>query len=317
MRYARQEIFDKIGIKGQELLRNSAITIVGIGALGTIVLDMLSRAGIGKIKIIDRDIIELNNLQRQTLFNENDIGKPKIAVAKEKILEINSDLNIEAHLVDLDYDNVDLIKSDLILDCTDNMYTRFLINDYSRKNNVPWIYTSVIGSKGMTMNISENTPCLSCIFKEPTEPLDTCDTAGILNTVPHALAAIQVTEAIKILTKQESSKDLIHYELWNNEINKIKIKKSNNCNACNNIYNYLSGKKATKTVKICGSCNYQIKIENMNMEEVFNRLSVYNSLKTSEECLILGDVILFKSGRALVKAKTKEKAKTILAKYLG
>lgn len=317
MRYIRQEIFSKIGTKNQELLKDSTVTIVGIGALGTTVLDILSRAGIGKIKIIDRDIIELNNLQRQTLFNEEDLGKPKVVVAKEKIAQINSDIAIEIHLADLDYDNLDIIKSDLILDCTDNMYTRFLINDYSRKNNIPWIYASVIGSKGMTMNITKETPCLSCLLKEPTEPLDTCDTLGILNTTPLALAAIQVTEAIKILTKQDYNKKLIHYDLWNNEINKIKTKKSKRCKTCNGNYEYLDGKKAQSTIKICGSCNFQIKIDNMNMDEVFDKLSKLNNIQTTDECLILNDIILFKSGRALVKAKSKEKAKSILAKYLG
>ncbi len=310
-------MFSKIGKEKQEILRNSVITIVGIGAIGTASLDMLARAGVGKIKIIDRDIVELNNLQRQTLFTEDDLGKPKVKVAEEKITQINSEISIEPHLVDLDYDNLEILKSDIILDCTDNMYTRFLINDYSRKNNTPWIYASVIGSKGMIINITKDTPCFSCIFEEPTEALDTCDTAGILNTTPHALAAIQATEAIKMLTNQDYSRDLIHYDIWANEVTKIKIKKNNECNTCKGNYDYLDGKKAKNTIKICGSCNYQIKIDNLDMNEVFNKLSKLNNIRTTDECLILNDVILFKSGRALIKAKSKEKAKAILAKYLG
>jgi len=302
MRYIRQEQFSKIGKENQEKLLKATVSIVGIGALGTTVLDILSRAGIGRIKIIDRDIIELNNLHRQILFTEEDLGKPKVAVAKEKILQINSEINIEEHLIDLDYDNIDLIKSDLIIDCTDNIYTRFLINEYSRK---------------MTMNVTSETPCFSCIFKEPGQPLDTCDTEGILNTVPHALAAIQATEAIKILTDQDYSKELIHYNLWNNEITKVKVKKSNECTVCNGKYKYLEGKKSRGVIKICGSCNYQIKIENVNMLDLFNKLNKLNSIKTTEDCLILPNVIFFKSGRALVKAKTKEKAKAIVDRYLG
>ena len=317
MRYERQQIFNKLGKENQEKLHSSIITIIGIGALGTTVLDMLARAGIGKIKIIDRDIVELNNLQRQTLFTEDDLAKPKALAARDKISQINSEINVEAHIADLDYDNISLLNSDLILDCTDNMYTRFLINEYSRKNNIPWIYASVIESKGMTMNITKDTPCFSCLFKEPSEALDTCDTAGILNTTPHALAAIQVTEAIKILTNQDYSRNLIHYDLWNHEITKIQIKKLKNCKVCNKTYEYLDGKKSPSTIKICGSCNFQIKIENKDMDEVFNKLSRLNNIKTADECLILKDIILFKSGRALVKAQTKEKAKSILAKYLG
>ncbi len=317
MRYNRQEMLDIIGIKNQEILKNSTITIIGIGALGTIVLDILARAGIGKIKIIDRDIIELNNLQRQTLFTEEDLGKPKAAIAKEKINIINSEIEIQAHVIDLDYDNINLIKSDLILDCTDNIYTRFLINDYSRKNNIPWIYASVIKEKGMTMNITNETPCFSCIFQEPTEALDTCDTAGILNTLPHALAAIQATEAIKILTKQDYNKSLVHYDLWKNEITKIKINKNKDCKPCNNIYEYLEGKKARDTIKICGSCNYQIKIKDIDMNNLFEKLSTLSNIKVTDDCIILNNIILFKSGRALIKAKTKEKAKSMLAKYIG
>lgn len=315
MRYNRQEIL--IGNSNQEILKNSQVTIVGIGALGTIVLDILARAGIGKIKIIDRDIIELNNLQRQILFNEEDLAKSKALVAKEKINIINSEIEIEAYVADLDFDNIHLVKSDLILDCTDNIYTRFLINDFSRKNDIPWIYASVIKSKGMTINITNETPCFSCVFKEPTESLDTCDTAGILNTLPHALAAIQATEAIKILTKQEYNKDLIHYDLWKNELTKVKVNKLKGCKPCNNIFEYLDGKKSKGTIKVCGSCNYQIKLDNIDMENLFDKLSNVNNIKVTDECLILNDIIIFKSGRALVRAKTKEQAKTILDRYVG
>ncbi|MBI2148841.1 ThiF family adenylyltransferase [Candidatus Woesearchaeota archaeon] len=317
MRYIKQEIFSKIGKENQLKLYKSTVSVVGIGALGTILLDILARSGIGKIKIIDRDIIELSNLQRQTLFTEEDLGKPKVVVGKEKISQINSEIDIEAHLIDLDHDNINIIKSDLILDCTDNIYTRFLINEYSRKNNIPWIYTSVIGSKGMTMNVTKENPCFACIFKEPRQALETCDTYGVLNTTPHALAAIQATEAIKILTGQDYNKDLIYYDLWKNEINKIKIRKSKDCRVCNGIYSYLEGKKLKGTIKICGSCNYQIKIDNINMEDLFNKLNKLNSIKTTDDCLILNDIIFFKTGRALVRAKTKEKAKAIIDRYLG
>lgn len=317
MRYNRQEILNEIGLERQELLKDSTVTIVGIGALGTIVLDILSRAGVGKIKIIDRDIIELNNLQRQTLFTEEDLYKPKAVVAKEKINIINSEVQVEARVTDIDYDNVGLLDSDLILDCTDNMHTRFLINEYSRKKGIPWVYASVIKSRGMTMNITKETPCFSCVFNEPTEALETCDTAGILNTTPHAIAAIQATEAIKILTNQDYSRELIHYDLWKNSITKIKTNKSDDCKPCRDIFEYLEGKKSKGMVKLCGSCNYQIKLNNINMDDVFAKLSLVNNIKSTDECLILNDVIFFKSGRALVKAKTKEEARIILSKYLG
>ena len=317
MRYNRQEILKNIGEKGQVKLTEASVVILGVGALGTVVLDILARAGIGKIKLIDRDVIELNNLQRQTLFTEEDLGKPKAIVAKEKINLVNSEVEILAHVLDLDYENVDLLKEDLILDCTDNIYTRFLVNEYSRKNNIPWIYAAIIETKGMTMNITEKTPCFSCIFKEPEEPLDTCDTAGVLNTLPHALAAIQATEAIKILTNQEYSRELINYDLWENNLKKIKIKKSENCKVCQGHYEYLKGKKSKGIIKVCGSGNYQVKINKEHMDKIFEKLKFVTNIKTTDECIILKEMALFKSGRALVKAKTKEQAKAIVDRYLG
>ena len=228
---------------------------------------------------------------------------------------INSDIIIEAFVDDLDYNNIDLLNGDLILDCTDNIYTRFLINDYSKKFNIPWIYASVIGAKGMTMNITKETPCLACIFKEPTEALDTCETAGVLNTTPHAIAAIQVTEAIKIITNQEYSKDLVHYDLWHNLLTKITLKKSRKCKVCKGEYDYLLGKKVKSSIKICGSCNYQIKLNPINIEQLHKRIKEDSTL--TKECLILKEVIIFKSGRALVKAESQEKAKAIVDRYLG
>src|SRR3989338_4173756 len=146
MRYLRQIVFEKIGPKRQEILNKSKVVVVGLGALGSIAAELLARAGIGKIVLIDRDFVELSNLQRQSLYDEGDIDKPKVVVAKDKLSKINAYIDISSHFVDLEYDNVDILKSDMILDCTDNFYTRFVINDYAIKNNTPWIYAAVIGT---------------------------------------------------------------------------------------------------------------------------------------------------------------------------
>ena len=307
-----------IGKNAQRKLENSKVSIVGIGATGTAVLEILARAGIGSIKIIDRDVVELGNLHRQNLFTEEDINKPKAMAAKERIIQINSEINVESFVTDLDFDNISILDcSNIILDCTDNIYTRFLINDFSRKYNVPWVYASVIGTKGMVINITPETQCFSCIFKEPDSPLDTCDTVGILNTAPQAISAVQVTEALKILTGNEYCRDLISYDLWVNQLDRIKVKKINNCRTCNGVYDYLNGLKARKTIKICGSSSFQIKLENIDMEMLFYKLSKLKPISAGDECLIFRDIILFKSGRALVKADSKEKAKIALDKYLG
>ncbi len=316
MRYSKQEIL--IGKDAQRKLENSKVSIIGIGATGTAVLEILARAGIGNIKIIDRDVVELENLHRQKLFTEEDINKPKAMAAKERILQINSGINVESFVTDLDFDNISILDgSDLMLDCTDNIYARFLLNDFSRKCNIPWIYASVIGTKGMVMNITPETQCFSCIFKEPDSPLDTCDTAGILNTAPQAVSAVQATEAVKILTGYEYCRDLISYDLWANQLDKIKVKKKDNCRACSGIYDYLNGMKARKTIKICGSCSFQIKLENTDMEMLFYKLAKLNPVSAGDECLVFRDIILFKSGRALVKADSKEKAKITLDRYMG
>ncbi len=315
MRYSKQEIV--LGKESQKKLGDSKVSIIGIGALGTSVLEMLARTGIGNIKIIDRDVIEISNLHRQKLFTEEDVNKPKVIVAKERVLQINSNVKIESFMADLDFDNIHLLQdSDLILDCTDNIYTRFLINDFAKKKNIPWIFASVIRTKGMVMSITDKTPCFSCVFADPEEPLETCDTAGILSTAPSALAAIQATEAIKIITKKDYNKNLIHYDLWNNKITEIKTKFSKNCRPCNGVFEHIEGKKTSDFIKICGSCNYQVNLgKKINLGDLHKRI---NGEKTvTNECLILSDAILFSSGKALIKADTKEKAKIILSKYFG
>ncbi|HLC73472.1 MAG TPA: HesA/MoeB/ThiF family protein, partial [Candidatus Nanoarchaeia archaeon] len=163
MRYQKQELLSYIGNK-QEFLQKKVVAIVGLGAIGSNTANLLARAGINLI-LIDRDIVELENLQRQTLYDEKDIGKPKSIQAKKKLKLINSEIKIEAFVEDLNYKNIDeLINSDLILDCSDNMETRFLINDYSIKNDIPWIYAAVLGVNAMSMNIvPQKTPCFRCI----------------------------------------------------------------------------------------------------------------------------------------------------------
>jgi adenylyltransferase/sulfurtransferase len=166
-RYSRQMILDEIGKEGQELLNNSSIAVVGCGALGSVICDHLARAGIGKIRIIDRDIVELENLQRQILFVENDIGSPKAVAAKEKLRNINSDVDIQGIVKDLNPSNAEkLVKDvDIVLDGTDNMETRYLINDICVKNDIPWIYGGAVSTYGMSMNIVPNdTACLVCAF---------------------------------------------------------------------------------------------------------------------------------------------------------
>lgn len=316
MRYLRQLVFEKIGLKGQEMLANSRVVIVGLGALGSIAADMLVRAGIGKVVLLDRDFVELSNLQRQSLYSEEDLNEPKVFAAEKRLRKINSSIDIKAFFVDLDYGNVNLLKSDIILDCTDNFYTRFLINDYAVKNNIPWIYAAVIGATGTTFNVLPGNPCLGCIVKEPTALLGTCDTEGIVNTIPHAIASIQVTEAIKVLTKQPANKFLVHYDLWDNKLTKIKVVKNPSCKPCNNIFQYLSGQKHAKIAKLCGSSSYQFRINSVDVEKLSKKLSKLGNVAVNPYCVFFDGIILFKSGRVVIKAESEDKAKIIFNKYL-
>lgn len=236
-RYSCQIIFPKIGKEGQKKLSESSVLIVGIGGLGSNIANNLVRAGIGKIKIVDKDYVEPDNLQRQILFDEGDIGMHKALAACKKLKKINSSISIEAKVMDVNYKNIEgLIKDvDVVLDGTDNMETRFVINDACVKNAKPWIYGAAIGSVGMSMNILPKGPCLRCLIKKipPLGSQQICIMTGILNTVPSVIAAYQVTEAIKILLKNKAvCKDLIRIDIWNRTFNKYKVKKNENCMCC-------------------------------------------------------------------------------------
>ncbi len=304
MRYNRQEIFKKLKGK-QSILNKITITIIGLGALGTVSSEILARAGIN-LKLIDRDIIDITNLQRQSLYTEKDLGELKAITAEKKLREINSEIKITAYVENIDYKNIEIIKSDLILDCTDNMETRFLINEYCKENKIPWIYGGAIGSRGMVMNILLNGPCFQCVFKEPNASLGTCDTEGIINTIPSVIGGIQANEAIKILTKQNPSKNLITFDIWTNSFNKIKIKKRN-CEVCRGKYEYLNG-KTIKTIKLCGRDTYMIK-GNFNLKELSSRF------KGDQYHLKDDKFIIFKD-RVIIKAKSQNEAKALFDRHL-
>jgi molybdopterin-synthase adenylyltransferase len=225
-RYTQQVLLDKIAKRGQEKLQQSTVAIVGVGALGTNAAELLVRAGVN-VLLIDNDKIEKSNLQRQTLFEESDVGKSKVETAKEKLIKINSSVNVEIKEIRLNEENTNIINNvNLVLDCTDNMETRFLINKYCL-NKIPWIYSAAIETRGMVMPILPNGPCLNCVMKE--SKLETCNTVGVLNTIITSIASLQVTLAFKILI-DEIEPFLYHQDLWTGEFRKIKVKKS--CKNC-------------------------------------------------------------------------------------
>jgi molybdopterin/thiamine biosynthesis adenylyltransferase len=330
-RYTRQTILDEIGEEGQKMLRKSSIIIVGCGALGSIIAQHLARAGIGRITIVDRDIIELENLQRQILFDERDIGRPKAMAAVEKLRKINSDLEFEAIVKDLNPSNAEKIleNANIVLDGTDNMETRYLINDVCIKNKIPWVYGGAVSTYGMSMNIvPQKTSCLVCAF--PYIPragsLPTCDTVGVLNTVPSIIGSIQATEALKILLKKNFNNELIVYDVWSHDFQLIKLQRNEDCKCCvDHTFEYLSAEKAESTTIICGSNSVQITPgteTKVSLQDLAERLKNVGEVKLSPVHLIFetkdATIHVFQDGRAIVKGTENESlAKSIYAKYIG
>ncbi len=240
-RYSRQVLFQPIGPQGQQKLAAARIAIVGCGATGSAMASLLCRAGAGTLRIIDRDYVEPSNLQRQVLFDEADAAEslPKAIAAARKIKAFNSEMTVEPHVADLTPINVEALLSDvdLILDGTDNFETRYLINDFAVWKKLPWIYAAAVGSYGVTMTILPGeTACLACIFPDsPRGMVDTCDTAGILNSAVNLVAAIASTEAIKLVVgaRDEIRRTLLSYDVWTNDFTEISTAKLKpGCRAC-------------------------------------------------------------------------------------
>lgn len=323
-RYSRQAIMKEIGKKGQKMLKKSSVAIIGIGALGTTAAELLARAGIGTLLLIDRDIAELHNLQRQYIFTEEDCHKPKAAAAAEYLQKVNSVIAIHAETTELTWENVEKLKGyDLILDCTDNMETRFLLNDFCVKYQKQWIYCGAIETKGRLLVITPQTPCFRCVFSLPhAGSLETCETIGVLNTITTAMATFQVTEALKLLTQQPYTKELMVLDIWKGDFAKIKIKKRTDCPCCGKKeFPFLEGKKQSTAIKLCGHDRIQIKGALPNLQTLEKRLKKVGKVKKSPYGLYFKtkntNFFLFNDGRCLIKAKTPEEAKRIYAEYVG
>lgn len=250
-RYSRQIMFSEFGQEGQERISQARVLIVGIGALGTVIANNLARAGVGYLRLVDHDFVELSNLQHQLLFNEKDIKKslPKAVAAYEHLHDINSEIEIEPVVSDVTAMNIEELLDgiDLVLDATDNMKTRLLLNDACLKHNIPWIYGAALGSMGMSMNIIPGeTACFCCYVKEAPLPgrLQTCSTAGILGMTTGIIGCIQSTEALKILSNSKNiRKTLLITDVWGNFTEYVSVDVNENCQACRKRqYEFLAGK---------------------------------------------------------------------------
>lgn len=312
-RYSRQILL--LGQKKQDKIRKAKVVIIGVGALGTIAAELLTRAGLGELILIDRDVIEESNLQRQLLFTEKDLEKSKALAAGERLKEINSSLKIKSYALHLNSENISLLKSaDLILDCTDNLKTRFLINDFCKKEKIDWIYASAIREEGYVMPIFSAGPCLRCFLREAN--LETCDTVGVLNTITTSIGTLQVSLALKLLRGEKVDSYLYHLNLRNMEMKKIKVKKNKRCPACLGKYEFLNQKEKS-LMKFCSAGKYQILGKKVNLKEIKKRWSKLGKVVDDGIALRFGKIILFADGRALIEAKTEEEARSVYGKWVG
>ncbi len=236
-RYSRQTLYHRVGCDGQEMLLSSKVIVIGVGALGGNIANLLARSGVGNILLVDRDKVELNNLQRQLIFDEADVGKPKAEVVARELKMANTSIKIEGRVLEVDASNIhDIIKGvDIVLDGTDNVKTRFLINDACVQLGIPWVYGGVVKAEGMTMTIiPKTTPCLRCILPKIPEPgsTQTCNEVGILNGIAAVVASLQATEALKLLMGKEPSKGLALINIWDRKMEVVDIDRNTSCQAC-------------------------------------------------------------------------------------
>ena len=332
-RYSRQILFPGIGAEGQRQLLNSRVAIVGCGATGSALASLLARAGVGSLRIIDRDYVEPSNLQRQILFDEADAADsvPKAIAACRKIVQFNSQIVAEPLVSDLTPENADQLLGgvQLILDGTDNFETRYLINDYAVKNSVPWIYVAAVGSYAITMNvIPGETACLACLFPDaPAGIVETCDTAGILNSAVNLAASIAATEALKLLTgaRRQLRKTLLSHDLWLNQRSEISVASPRgDCRTCGTRdFVHLAG-AGRPHITLCGRNSVQIHEHHrpVDLGDLSKRLQPHGSVRHTDFILKFWkdpyEMTLFPDGRAIIKGTTDTAlARSLYARYIG
>jgi adenylyltransferase/sulfurtransferase len=319
----------------------STVAIVGCGATGAAAAALLARAGVGTLILIDRDFVEESNLQRQVLFDEADAAAatPKAEAARRQIARFNSEIQVRAHVADLVPDNIHTLLGNaaLILDATDNFETRYLINDYAVEQSspergqhfVPWIYAAAVGAYAATMNILPGqTACLACLFpKPPSGPVETCDTAGILNTAVNLAASIQVTEAIKYLTGTRNAmrRSLLSWDLWQNERSEISAAAPNpDCAVCGaRDFAHLRG-EGRPHITLCGRNSVQIHEHHrpVDLAAAADRLRPHGEVRQNGLLLQFRrgphTLTLFADGRALIQGTTDiVLARTLYARFVG
>jgi molybdopterin-synthase adenylyltransferase len=335
-RYFKQALLREIGEEGQEHLAGSSVLIAGCGALGTVIANSMVRSGVGYVRIVDRDFIELDNLPRQMLFDEEDIrkGLPKAVAAAEKLRLINSEIKIEPIVADLNSENIEELISDvdIVLDGTDNFETRFLINNACIKHNKPWIYGGVMSMNGMcAVIIPGETPCLQCLISDipPPGTMPTCDTVGVLGMAVNIIASVESVEAVKILAGRKASllRKLVFIDPWEGQYHLFEFKKTvKRCPVCDDHeYKFLEKSTVSHISSLCGQNAVQISAlfsSHISFPVLAERLSASGDVSFNEYMLKFKtggyELVIFPDSRAIVRGTDNISiAKTLYSKYIG
>lgn len=345
-RYHRQALLPEFGHAGQSRLAASRVLLVGCGALGTVIAEQLARAGVGWLRIVDRDVVELTNLQRQVLFDERDAaeGTPKAVAAVRRLTAINSSIEIEAVAADVHGDNVERLAgldrgdrpADLMLDGTDNVETRFLLNDVAVKHDLPWIYGACVGMEGRVAAFGPPAgPCLRCVYPTPPGPgeLPTCDTAGVFGPATAIVASLQASAALKLLSGAAESvpSELITVNLSRNRFRSISLldAKRQDCSTCRQrVFEYLEGRHGGRTASLCGRNAVQVRPAQgvpIDLEALAQKLSTAGQVERTSHlvrCRLADaghlNLTLFPDGRLIVQGTSSvEIARSIYARYVG
>ena len=336
-RYARQMRFGGIGVEGQRRLLASTALVVGCGALGSVIASTLARAGVGKLRIVDRDFLELNNLQRQVLYDEDDVaaGLPKAIAAKNRLSRINSTIEIDAIVADVDHTNIErlLEGAACLIDGTDNFETRFLLNDAAVKFGLPWVYGGCLGAEGQSLTIIPGqTPCLRCLMPDPPPPgsTPTCDSAGILATIIGIVASLEANEALKILSGHADAinRAWTVIDVWDNTLRQIKLEQAMvaDCPCCmGREFPWLTGQRGSHTAILCGRNAVQLSFpsrEAVSLDQLSEKLAAVGQV-TRNKYLVRATIgkhqlTIFPDGRAVIGGTEDiAEAKSVYAKYVG
>ena len=333
-RYSRQILFSEIGPEGQERLLKSSVTLIGCGGLGSTIATSLVRAGVGKMKIVDRDFVEEENLLHQILYEEEDAQKhlPKATAARQRLHRMNSSVSLEAMVVDVHHGNIEEIvaESDVVMDGTDNFETRYLINDACVKLNIPWIYGAAAGSRGMCTTIVPGvTPCLRCIYPQtpPPETLHTCDTSGVILPVVQTVASLQVSECLKLLTQKKIPPcELMYCDAWQGTFLRTKLQRHKECPACQKgEYPALKARAGASVNTLCGRNTVMITYyepKRIDLASLARKLEPLGQTEISQDMLIFRidtyKIAIFPDGRTIMKGTEDPKvARELYSKYIG